>query len=101
MKLIAFKPMIRGALRGFASVELPIGLIMGDVPVLVTHGRAWANLSAKPQLDKDGQTKRDANGKIADAAMLHWRDRELTDRFSNAVIELVREAGHRIDGEAP
>jgi hypothetical protein len=91
-RLVEFRPAIKGALRGFATVELPIGLRIRDMPVLVGRNGPWASMPAKPQIDKAGQHKRDANGKTAYAAILEWRDRELSDRFSAAVIALIRAA---------
>jgi hypothetical protein len=101
MRLISFKPIEKGSLCGFASIELPIGLLIDDIPVLVSNGKAWASLPAKPQLDQDGRHKRDVNGKLAYTAFLRWRDRDMAARFSAAIVELVREAGHRIPDEAP
>jgi hypothetical protein len=63
--------MAKGALRGFATVELPIGLKIHDMPVLVGRNRAWVNLPAKPQIDKDGRPKTGADGKAAYAAILN------------------------------
>lgn len=90
MRLVFWKPLTKNSLRGFATVELPIGLKVSDVPVLVSNGKAWASLPSKPQVDKDGLHKRDANGKPAYTAILEWRDRGLADRFSAAVVDLVR-----------
>jgi hypothetical protein len=90
MRLISWKPLVKNSLRGFATIELPIGLKISDIPVLVSHGKAWASLPSKPQLDKDGQHKRDVNGKPAYAPILEWRDRDLSDRFSAAVVDLIR-----------
>jgi hypothetical protein len=90
MRLVSWKPLAKNSLRGFATIELPIGLKISDIPVLVSHGKAWASLPSKPQLDKDGQHKRDVNGKPAYAPILEWRDRDLSDRFSAAVIDLIR-----------
>ena len=92
MRLVNFRPLVKGALRGFATVQLPIGLTINDVPVLSSHGKVWASLPAKPQIDSEGRQKRDANGKPAYIAILQWRDRDLADRFSQAVVELVRAA---------
>ena len=75
MRLIAWKPLVKNGLRGFATVLLPI---------------AWASLPSKPQLDQDGQHKRDVNGKAAYSPILEWKDRDLSDRFSQAVVALVR-----------
>jgi hypothetical protein len=91
MRLISFKPLIKGALRGFAHIELPIGLRIADCPVLISHGKAWAPPPSKPVLDREGRHV-EVNGKKQYAPILEWRDRDLADRFSAAVVELVREA---------
>jgi hypothetical protein len=89
IRLISWKPLVKNSLRGFAAVELPIGLKIADIPVLVSNGKAWASLPSKPQVDKDGQHKRDTNGKPAYTPILEWRDRNLSDRFSAAVVDLI------------
>jgi hypothetical protein len=73
------------------------------VPVLVSNSRVWASLPAKPQIDQDGRHKRDINGKPAYNAMLQWRDRSLSDRFSDRVVELVRAShpGDLEEGSSP
>jgi hypothetical protein len=111
LRLLNFKPVAKNSLRGFAAVELPIGLRILDIPVLVSHGKVWAALPGKPQLDQDGRHKRDANGKAAYSPVLEWKDRDLANRFSDAVVELVRAAhpgdlkaaglGHQADAPPP
>ena len=103
MTLLSWRPFIKNSLRGFAEVELPSGLRISDIPVLVGRNGPWASLPSKPILDRDGAQKRDANGKPQYAPILAWRDRELSDRFSAAVIELVRAAnpGALDDAGAP
>ena len=90
------------SLRGFATIALPIGLRIFDVPVLVGKNGAWANLPSKPQLDGDSRQKTDMNGKPAYTAIVEWRDRALSGRFSDAVVALIREAhpGDPGDGDA-
>jgi hypothetical protein len=90
MVLRSFRPLLKGALRGFTTIELPIGLVIHDIPVLLGKNGPWATLPAEPQLSHDGRQKRDANGKAAYAAVLEWRSRELSDPFSWAVVDLVR-----------
>jgi hypothetical protein len=89
MRLVSFKPLVKGSLRGFANVELPIGLRITDCPVLNSNGKAWATLPSKPILDRDGKHV-EVNGKRQYAPILEWRDRDLADRFSAAVVDLVR-----------
>jgi hypothetical protein len=80
--LVAWRPFVKGALRGFATVELPIGLKLVDCPVLVSAGKTWVSLPSKPVLDRDGRQK---------IAMLDWRSRELSERFSQAVARAIRQ----------
>jgi hypothetical protein len=102
MRLLSFRPMVKGALRGFATVELPIGLKIYDVPVLVGRNGAWANLPAKPRLDQDRRQEIGPDGKPAYSAILEWHDRDLQDRFSAAVVELVRSRHpEALDGAEP
>ena len=88
--LVAWHPLVKGGLRGFATVELPIGLKLIDCPVLVLNGKAWPCLPSKPVLDRDGKHRTDANSKPVHAAILEWRTRDLAERFSAAVVELVQ-----------
>jgi hypothetical protein len=63
MRLVGWKPLFKGILRGFTTGEPPIGLTLIDCGVLVGTKGAWANPPVKPQLDKDGRQKTGADGK--------------------------------------
>lgn len=92
MRLVRWSPLRKGTLRGFATIELPIGLEIVDCPVLAQNGTAWATLPGKPQIDTDGRQRRGADGKPMWSAVLSWRRRELREAFSSRVVELVRDA---------
>jgi DNA-binding cell septation regulator SpoVG len=101
MRLLSFKPMVKGALRGFATVQLPIGLTIEDCPVLVGRNGAWAALPSRPVLDGEGRQAK-PDGKAQFASILKWRDRDLQDRFSQAVVDLVRQHHPAaLDGNEP
>jgi hypothetical protein len=85
VKLLGFRPFAKGALRGFARVELPSGLRISDIPVLISNGKGWASLPSTPVLDADGKHKVDINNKRQHVPVLEWRDRDLAARFSDAV----------------
>lgn len=89
LQLVSFKPMRKNTLVGFATVRLPIGLIVHDCPVNQSHGKAWASLPAKPQIDKDGQAIR-KRAKVAYAVVLEWDETRLRDAFSERVCAAVR-----------
>jgi hypothetical protein len=89
--IVAWRPLIKGALRGFTTVQLPSGLKLIDCPVLVSSGgKVWVSLPSKPVLDREGKHKIGPDGKPAYAAVAEWSSRELRDRFSEVVIEAVR-----------
>jgi hypothetical protein len=92
MRLLSWKPITKGSLRGFATVELPIGLRLVDCGVFVGTKGAWAALPAKPQLDKENRQRLGADGKPSYSPVVEWRSRDLADRFSAAVVALVRAA---------
>jgi hypothetical protein len=90
MRLMAFERVRRGALVGFARVQLPIGLTICDIPILIGPNGPFAALPSKVQLDQAQRPKRDPNGKVVYSPVAKWRDRTLSDAFSSRVIELVR-----------
>jgi hypothetical protein len=89
LRLLEWRPMSKNSLRGFATVELPSGLVITDVSLHSSHGKCWASLPARPQVERDGTVRRDPDGKIAYSPILKWRDRELADGFSAAVVAAV------------
>jgi hypothetical protein len=91
MRLLDFRPVVKGALRAFARIELPPGLYIPDAMVFTSQGKSWAALPSKPALDADGRQKRDADGKLQYLPAVQWKNRELQERFSAALIQLVRE----------
>jgi hypothetical protein len=89
--LVAGRPVVRGALRGFATIELPFGLPLVDCPEYISNGRVWVSPLAKPVLDRDGRPKNDANGKPGYAPVAEWGSRKRRDRFSEVVIAAIRQ----------
>ena len=104
MELRGWKPVRKGSLVGFAAVSLPNGLQIDDVAVLVTGGKAWASLPAKPVITADGRVaKLPGSSKTHYVAILRWRYRDFSTRFSQAVVSLIRERhpGDLDAGDAP
>ena len=89
VSLLAWKPITKGALRGFAKIRLGQAMIIHDVALLTNNGRRWANPPSKPQMDKDGNALRDGAGKIKYVPIIEWTDKATADRFSEAVIAVV------------
>jgi hypothetical protein len=91
MALLEWRPVRKNTLLGFGSIELPNGLQIDDIAVHVRGGKAWVSFPARPMLDADGrQVMRD--GRPQYISMMRWQSRDLADRFSAALVELVRNA---------
>jgi hypothetical protein len=59
--------------------------------VLAGSNGAWVSMPSKSQLNADGTAKRKANGKIDYISVLQWRERDVGDRFSEAIVALLLE----------
>jgi hypothetical protein len=94
MRLVGWKPLVKGTLRGFANVELPTGLRLIDCPIFVGPNGLGAALPSKPVLDCEGRQAR-PSGKPQFAPVVEWRNRDLVERFSAAVIALVEGVASR------
>jgi hypothetical protein len=91
MTLRGWKPLRKGSLIGFASISLPAGLEIDDVPVLMTNGKAWASLPARPVITAEGTVaKLPGSSKTQYVSFIRWRDRTLSTAFSQRVVELVK-----------
>lgn len=84
----SWKAIVKNTLCGFCTVELPNGLYIEDVSIHQKNGRWWSALPAVPQLE-NGQ-HRIKDGKPQYKNVLRWRDRDLGDRFSDALISAIK-----------
>ena len=90
MVLRSFRPLAKGKLKGFASVELPCGRVLVDLPVFTGRDGPWTGLPRKAALESERRQKLDANGQPSFQAVAQWCSRDLADQFSAAIIQLVR-----------
>jgi len=90
-KVLEFTLVRKNALRGFAKLELPSGMILHDVALLETHGRFWATPPSKPSLNRGGVHMRDAAGKGQYTPVISFNTKDRRDAFSAMVIAALRE----------
>jgi hypothetical protein len=93
LRIISGKRVVKGTLRFVCKIGLPFGtgeLEIADVMIFATSGKSWANLPSKPVLNQDGTHMTGEDGKKMYAPFLAWSSKELRDRFSDAVVALVR-----------
>lgn len=89
MKLLSWQPINKGSLLGKAQIWLPSGLEISDVAVFEKDGRRWAQMPAEMMRDADGQPITDDRGKIKYRTSIRWATRELQERWSAAVLDLL------------
>ena len=66
----------RNTLKGFAKIKIPAwGLILDGIAVHEKEDRSWAQLPARPQLDKEGTVLREDDGKIKYAKIMEFDDK--------------------------
>ena len=92
MRLVSRKSIAKRNLRGFATVELPIGPKLVEGAVFVGTSGARASMPAKPQLDREGRLRIDGDGKPSCSPVVASRGRDLNNRCSAAVVAMVRAA---------
>jgi len=88
--IVDFKPVERGTLRGFATIEMRSGIVMVDVAIGCSEGTWWAAPPGKPLIDRDGVVLKNPNGKVRYAAVIDFRDTATRRRWSQQVIEALR-----------
>ena len=91
MELHSYKAINKGALRGVASLRMSNTMIIHKVMLFAQGNRTWAALPSEPMIDRDGRVMTDANGKRRYNPLLAWPDKATSDRFSAAMVELVRQ----------
>jgi hypothetical protein len=87
------RPWRSNTLVAFCAVLIPeLRLRIINLTVHESHGRRWATLPGKPQLDKDGAARRDDRGKVQYTPVVQFLVRDTGDAFSERVIEAVLKA---------
>jgi hypothetical protein len=90
MRVVSFKQLYRGALRGYAKVQLRSGIVIHDCPIFCKDGQCWASLPSKPQLDQGGKQV-EVEGKKQYSPVCEWPNRELGELWSKLVVQMIRE----------
>jgi hypothetical protein len=80
-------------LIGRVRIRLPCRLEISDVGVFEKAGVRGAQLPAEMMRDATGMVVKDDRGKTRYRSTIKWSTRDLQERFSRALIELI-EAEH-------
>jgi hypothetical protein len=86
-----FRPVLKNSLRGFARVRFASGLVVHEVTLHVSEGRAWASPPARQMTARDGTLLVDDAGKVRWQPLVSFASKAVRDRWSQQVVEAVRE----------
>jgi DNA-binding cell septation regulator SpoVG len=92
IKILEWRALPKNSLRGFVKIEMPSGMILSDVAVMVGERGSWASPPAKPMIGRDGAPLKDSAGKARYSPIVEFVSKDVRDRFSAAVIEALRAA---------
>jgi hypothetical protein len=98
--ILNFKPLTKNTLRGFATVRFPSGLVMHEIGIHTSHGRAWAAPPARPMV-KDGRQLADDAGKARWQCLIEFADKATRDAWSTQVIAALNLQHPDVLGDAP
>ena len=90
MRLLKWTPRPDGSLIAFFSVELASGLVLNGLRLMAKEGGFWVAMPAQKQTNRDGTDRLDAKGKPIYTQPLEFKDRATSDRFRDAVLDLLR-----------
>lgn len=91
-RILDWRPLRKNSLLGFAKTELPSGMVIADVTVLIGERGPWASPPSKPMVDRDGVVMKDQNGKIRYVPVIEFTSKEVRNKFSNNVIDALRQS---------
>src|ERR1700730_15382325 len=98
-----WRPMPRNSLQGFVSLQLePSGIVLHDCTFhQLPNGREWIGLPGKPQVDRDGQARKDSNtGKALYQPVVEIPEKAARERFQTAALAAVRALLGSAEGQA-
>jgi hypothetical protein len=84
MRATDWRPLQRGTLQGFVTLNLPSGLVIRDCTLHMSGEKRWVGLPGKPQIDASGATRKGENGKV----------------LYTPVVDIVPSARERFQAEA-
>ena len=101
LRVLSFGSLRKGTLAGFVTIQLGAGFRLRDCTAHVhPGGRAWVSLPGKPLIGEDGRQKQDDRGRPSYVAIAEWNTRQVSDRFGEIIIRLLRQRGDVDEGVA-
>jgi hypothetical protein len=88
--LVDWRPLRKGSLVGFAKILLGRSLMISNVTVNVSNGKAWAALPSKPVIVDGKHALNPTTGRPAYKPDMEWASDSARRRFSDSVVDAIR-----------
>ena len=98
-RLMAWRPLARQTLLGFARVQFTSGLTISEIAVHRSGSRVWAAPPSRPWIE-EGDLVKDDRGKIKYQPLISFANHGVQASWSRQVIAAVREAQPELFTEA-
>ena len=89
-RMLAWRPLARNTLLGFARVQFTSGLIISEIAVHRSGTRVWAAPPSRPWIE-EGDLVKDDRGKIRYQPLISFANHGVQASWSRQVIAAVRE----------
>jgi hypothetical protein len=84
-----WRPVQRNTLQGFCTLTIePAGIVLHECSLHQKEGKRWIGLPGKPQIDRDGQQRKDPNGKTLYTPIVEI-GKTTRERFQAAALEAI------------
>jgi len=91
-KILRFTPHQAGSMLAFLSVELPSGMIVNDLKLMIgPTGKPWLAMPSQKRVDRDGNPVVGPNGKQTYTQTVEFASRSAADRFRHLVLDALRQ----------
>ena len=94
MSISDWTPINRNTLIGAFVLTLPCGLIINGCMAHRKNESEWISLPGAPQVDRDGATKRGADGKVLYKTIIRFADKAIYEKFQDPILKELRRLGH-------
>jgi hypothetical protein len=84
----------RNTLLGAFTLTLPSGMVIDGCMAHRKGDQEWIALPGSPQIDRDGNLRRNEGGKPAYKTLIKFTSKQIYDRFQEPVLKELRRLGH-------
>ena len=91
MRCVAFKPLERGSLVGFADIELQSGIVWLGCSMHRSNGRSWCNPPGRPLVTPECTLMIGDDGRVVYSPCVEFSEKKVRYRWSDECVKAIEE----------